>query len=463
MNDGAYRDTSAGNDDFTGQQPASPNPYSQGQYGENPFGRPTSTPGTGGFGAQPYGAPAAPQSPQPTTPYAGAPYSGQGTGQFGSVPPNPPPTSPFGGAGDGSGGGGGKRGNGGKKFLVGAAAVVVLAGAAGAGAGALVANSDGASSAPSTSVAAGATETAQPTAAPGSVQETANRVLPSVVSILVSDGRQEGSGSGVVLDSDGVILTNNHVVAGAQQVLVTFNDGSRAPAKVLGADPVSDIAVIKADKTGLTPITIGASKNLSVGQDVIAIGSPLGLAGTVTTGIISALNRPVSTSGTDGSQESVIDAIQTDAAINPGNSGGALINASGALIGINTAIATTGAEGESGSIGLGFAIPIDQAMRVAKELQASGKATQASLGVSVRPNTDVEKPGALVASVVRGGAAEKAGIPNGALITGVDDRKISTSEALVAAIRSYAPNDTVKVTYSVRDQSKTAEATLGTM
>ncbi|MFC3241843.1 S1C family serine protease [Gordonia humi] len=288
-------------------------------------------------------------------------------------------------------------------------------------------------------------------------------MLPSVVSILVSDGRQEGSGSGVVLDSDGVILTNNHVVAGAQQVLVTFNDGSRAPAKVLGADPVSDIAVIKADKTGLTPITIGASKNLSVGQDVIAIGSPLGLAGTVTTGIISALNRPVSTSGTDGSQESVIDAIQTDAAINPGNSGGALINASGALIGINTAIATTGAEGESGSIGLGFAIPIDQAMRVAKELQASGKATQASLGVSVRPNTDVEKPGALVASVVRGGAAEKAGIPNGALITGVDDRKISTSEALVAAIRSYAPNDTVKVTYSVRDQSKTAEATLGTM
>ncbi|MDR2279487.1 MAG: trypsin-like peptidase domain-containing protein, partial [Gordonia sp. (in: high G+C Gram-positive bacteria)] len=301
--------------------------------------------------------------------------------------------------------------------------------------------------------------------APGSVQETAARVLPSVVSITVSNGRQVGSGSGVVLSEDGTILTNNHVVGGPNmQVLVSFSDGSRARARVLGADPVSDTAVIKADKTGLTPITIGKSDNLTVGQNVIAIGSPLGLEGTVTTGIISALDRPVSTSGTDG-QDSVIDAIQTDAAINPGNSGGALINSAGALIGINTAIATLGAStgSESGSIGLGFAIPVDQAMRVANELRTSGKASQANIGVSVRPAVDLEKPGAVVANVVRGGPAERAGIPVGALITAVNDRHITSADSLVAAVRSNAPGDTVKVTYTVNGDSKTVDVTLGTL
>lgn len=463
MNDGGYRDTPQGNDDYPGQGPGSPNPfgdspyppshpYDQTQYGQNPYG----DSGTGSFAAQP-----------PTTPYGTTPY---GTGQFGAVPPpgpigpGGPPVGPGGPGGQPPFGGDGKRrGGSGKKLVIGAVAVAVLAGGIGGGVGAFVAdrNSDS-SSASNTSVASGPTETSQPKAEPGSVQDIASRVLPSVVSITVAAGNQVGSGSGVVLESNGVILTNNHVVQGAQQVLVSFNDGSRAQAKVLGTDPVSDIAVIQADKTGLTPITIGASNNLNVGQEVIAIGSPLGLEGTVTTGIISALNRPVSTSGADGSTESVIDAIQTDAAINPGNSGGALINSSGALIGINTAIATTGAEGESGSIGLGFAIPIDQAMRVADQLRDNGKPTQANLGVSVRPNRDLEKPGATVASVVRGGPAEKAGIPTGAVITGLNDRKISTSEALVAAVRSHAPGDTVKVTYSVNNQSKTVEVTLGT-
>ncbi|WP_420040839.1 S1C family serine protease [Gordonia sp. MP11Mi] len=488
MNDGVYRDSAHGNDDYPGQGPGSPNPYGHnpyglnpsganpaganpvgaspsgttpsspnpqeppqtpGQYGQGQYGQPQAAPGTGGFGAQP------PISPYGTAPFGSAPVENQ-TGQFTAVPP----IGPFGQPAPGDNG---NRGGNGKKILLGAVVVAVLAGGVGGGVGAFVAdNNNSTSSTSSSPVASGPTESSQPKAAPGSVQDVANRVLPSVVSITVASGRQVGSGSGVVLDSSGVILTNNHVVQGAEQVLVSFNDGSRAQAKVLGADPVSDIAVIKADKSGLTPITIGASNNLSVGQEVIAIGSPLGLEGTVTTGIISALNRPVSTSGSDSTTESVIDAIQTDAAINPGNSGGALINSSGALIGVNTAIATTGAEGETGSIGLGFAIPVDQAMRVANELRHNGKPTRANLGVSVRPNNDLEQPGAVIASVVRNGPADKAGIPQGALITAVNDRKISTANALVAAIRSHGPGDTVKVTYSVNNQSKTTEVVLGT-
>ncbi|WP_207924488.1 S1C family serine protease [Gordonia zhaorongruii] len=472
------------NPERDGQAP-SPNPYPG-------SGQPPPVPPTGGFTAAPYqGRPAGDPTAQwsaypgpgqqgPTTPGAGQPGS---TAPFGYGPPQGgPPTetqttgpldfgtqsgAPFSGSvppqqpHSGSGGEGGF----GKKALLGGLAVVVLAVGAGAGAGAIVADRNGSSSS-STSLATGPTETSQPAAEPGSVQETASRVLPSVVSITVGNGRQVGSGSGVILSSDGTILTNNHVVApaGRGQVLVSFNNGSRAMARVVGADPVSDIAVIKADADGLTPVTVGASSNLTVGQDVIAIGSPLGLEGTVTTGIISALNRPVSTSGAGGSQDSVIDAIQTDAAINPGNSGGALVNSKGALIGVNTAIATMGgSQGEAGSIGLGFSIPVDQAMRVAKQLQDSGEVNHPSLGVSVRASTDLEKPGALVASVVKGSPAADADIPSGALITGLDDRKINTSDALVAAVRSHAPGDTVKVTYSVNGQSKSAEIKLGSM
>ncbi len=264
-------------------------------------------------------------------------------------------------------------------------------------------------------------------------------------------------------------MTNNHVVseagtATASQVLVIFSDGTRAPARVLGADPISDIAVIKVDKGDLKPIMVGTSDNLAVGQDVIAIGAPLGLSGTVTTGIISALNRPVSTSRESGTT-SVIDAIQTDAAINPGNSGGALVNARGALIGINTAIATLGASAErqGGSIGLGFAIPIDQAKRVADELTETGQATQAGLGVSVRGNTAVDEPGAYISDVTAGGPADKAGIPQGAVVTKVDNRTISSGDALVAAIRSHAPGDTVTITYTINGQTKTTQVTLETL
>ncbi|WP_296392565.1 trypsin-like peptidase domain-containing protein, partial [Williamsia sp.] len=321
---------------------------------------------------------------------------------------------------------------------------------------------------------AGDRDTAQPVAAPaGSTQAVAAKVLPSVVSIDVRVGNREGEGSGVVLSQDGVILTNNHVVTaetgGTGQLTVSYSDGSTSGARVLGTDPISDIAVIKADKSGLTPITVGTSGNLAVGQNVIAVGSPLGLAGTVTTGIISSLNRPVSTAGQDDSTASVIDAIQTDAAINPGNSGGALVNANGALIGINTAIASLSSGsssegGQSGSIGLGFAIPIDQAMRVAKELQQTGKATQAGLGVSVRSaGTTADTPGAQISDVTAGGAAARAGIPAGALITKVNDRVISSGDALVAAIRSNAPGDTVSITYSANGSSRTVQVTLDTL
>ncbi|MFI6868291.1 S1C family serine protease [Nocardia sp. NPDC050406] len=303
----------------------------------------------------------------------------------------------------------------------------------------------------------------------GSVQAVAQKVVPSVVMIRVEGARAEGEGSGVVLSTDGLILTNNHVVSGAgpnAKMEVAFSDGSTAPATMVGTDPVSDLAVIKVSgKSGLTPIELGSSENLQVGQGVVAIGSPLGLAGTVTTGIVSALNRPVSTSGEASSQTTVIDAIQTDAAINPGNSGGALVDMNGKLIGINTAIATMGvgdaSGGQSGSIGLGFAIPVDQARRVADQLIKTGKATYAQIGIKVRAQDDVN--GARVMEATPDGPAAKAGIPSGAIITKLDDQVIDSGNALIAAVRSHQPGDKVTVTYTDEQgkNTKTAEVTLG--
>jgi putative serine protease PepD len=213
----------------------------------------------------------------------------------------------------------------------------------------------------------------------GSVEQVAAKVVPSVVKLETDMGRASEEGSGIILSSDGLILTNNHVVEAAKNgdTTITFADGRTTKFTLIGTDPSSDIAVVKADGVSdLTPITIGSSANLKVGQDVVAIGSPLGLEGTVTTGIISALNRPVAAGGDIRNQNTVLDAIQTDAAINPGNSGGALVNMNGELVGVNSAIATLGgdsADAQSGSIGLGFAIPIDQAKRIADELIQSGK------------------------------------------------------------------------------------------
>lgn len=310
---------------------------------------------------------------------------------------------------------------------------------------------------------------AQPAAniADGSIQAVANKVLPSVVQIEVVGNQAEGEGSGVILSSDGLILTNNHVATGAGangKLTVSFADGTTADATLVGADAVSDIAVIKAEgRTDLTPIELGSSSNLQVGQQVVAIGSPLGLAGTVTTGIVSSLNRPVSTSGEAGNQNSVIDAIQTDAAINPGNSGGALVNTDGQLIGINTAIASLGGSSsgaQSGSIGLGFAIPVDQAKRIADELATTGQATQAMIGVQVPSQDDAN--GATVVEVTEGGPAEAAGIPQGAVITKVDDRVIESGDALIAAVRSHVPGDSVTITYTDGGREQTVDVTLGT-
>jgi putative serine protease PepD len=304
----------------------------------------------------------------------------------------------------------------------------------------------------------------------GTVAAVAQKVLPSVVMIRVVGASTEGEGSGVILTAEGLILTNNHVASGAgpnAKMDVQFSDGTTAPATVVGVDPVSDLAVIKVTgKSGLRPIELGTSTGLQVGQGVVAIGSPLGLAGTVTTGIVSALNRPVSTSGEPGGQATVISAIQTDAPINPGNSGGALVDMNGKLIGINTAIATLGASQmgggqQSGSIGLGFAIPVDQARRVADQLIKTGHATYAQIGITVRAVDDVN--GARVLDVTPDGPAAKAGIPANAIVTKVDDQVIDSGNALIAAVRSRQPGDKVKLTYTddKGQNPKTVEVALG--
>jgi len=306
---------------------------------------------------------------------------------------------------------------------------------------------------------------------PGSVEQVAAKVVPSVVKLETKQGDKSAEGSGIILDPNGLIMTNNHVVSvpgppGQKGVdtRVTFSDGRTTTFSVVGADPATDIAVIRAKSaSGLTPISIGSSAKLTVGQSVVAVGSPLGLDGTVTTGIISALDRPVSTIGETDNQNTVLDAIQTDAAINPGNSGGALVDMNGNLIGMNSAIATLGDNGnptETGSIGLGFAIPIDQAKRIADQLVKSGKATHASLGVKVGGDNDTD--GARIMGVNSDGPAASAGLPDGAVVTKMDDRIIDSADALVAAVRSKAPGDTITLTYTdPSGATKTVKVTLG--
>ncbi len=308
----------------------------------------------------------------------------------------------------------------------------------------------------------------------GSVEQVAAKVVPSVVKLETDMGRASEEGSGIILSADGLILTNNHVVAGAKdapppgappvQTKVTFNTGSTATFQIVGTDPSSDIAVVRAKGvSGLTPIALGSSSNQVVGQQVVAVGSPLGLQGTVTEGIISSLNRPVAAGGDAKNQNTVLDAIQTDAAINPGNSGGALVNMSGELVGINSAIATLGGDSgqsQSGSIGLGFAIPVDQAKRIADELIKNGIASHASLGVQVGNDKAID--GAKIVDVTNGGAAQSAGLPSGVVVTKVDDRVISSADALVAAVRSKAPGDKVTLTYlDTAGKPQTVQVTLG--
>ena len=307
-------------------------------------------------------------------------------------------------------------------------------------------------------------------AAQGSVEQVAQQVLPSVVKIDVAGPQESGSGSGIILSSDGQILTNNHVVAiagGSGSISVSFNDGSSAKAKVLGTDPLTDTAVIQAEGvSGLTPATIGKSSDLAVGQGVVAIGSPFGLESTVTSGIVSALDRPVDV-GSDGQgNTTAYPAIQTDAAINPGNSGGPLADLNGHVVGIDASIQTTGSSSteQGGSIGLGFAIPIDEVMPIVDQMANGETPTHARLGISV---SDVSSnsgatvtEGAQVRDVSNGSTADNAGLQNGDVITKVDDHQITGADSLVATIRSYRPGDEVTLTYQRGGDTSTVQLKL---
>ena len=307
-------------------------------------------------------------------------------------------------------------------------------------------------------------------AADGTVAQVAQEVLPSVVKIDVSNGQESGSGSGIVLSSDGQILTNNHVVEVAGDsgsISVSFNDGSSAPAKILGTDPLTDTAVIQAEGVdGLTPATIGKSADLQVGEGVVAIGSPFGLESTVTSGIVSALDRPVDVGSDAEGNSTTYPAIQTDAAINPGNSGGPLVDLDGNLVGINSSIRTSSssASEQGGSIGLGFAIPIDEVMPIVEQMINGETPTHARLGISVsdianQSGAEVTE-GAAIQDVTDGSTADSAGLQQGDVITKVDDKLIAGADSLVATIRSYRPGDEVTVTFERDGDTQTARLEL---
>ena len=305
----------------------------------------------------------------------------------------------------------------------------------------------------------------------GSVASIARRVVPAVVSLEVRTGDTGDTGSGVVIGKDGYILTNNHVISLAAgdsgaTLTVVFNDGkgTRVPGTIVGRDPASDLAVVKV--TGVDNITVaqlGDSSGLQVGDEVVAVGSPLGLAGTVTTGIVSSLHRPVRLSGEGTDTQAVIDAIQTDAAINPGNSGGPLVDATGAVVGINTAIRTLGdtSSGQTtGSIGLGFAIPIDYARSIAQTLINHGKVQHATIGVNARSATDGTTDGAQVQNVDDGGPAARAGIAEGDVIIKVGDRSVGSADELIVAVQAHRVGETVPVVLLRDGKRMTVQVTL---
>ncbi|SHK32764.1 serine protease, S1-C subfamily, contains C-terminal PDZ domain [Pseudonocardia thermophila] len=298
---------------------------------------------------------------------------------------------------------------------------------------------------------------AEASAGQGTVEQVAAKVLPSVVQ-LRANGASDTTGSAVVLRPDGLLLTNNHVVEqiGSRGLVVQLQDGRTAQAKLVGRDPNSDLALVQAQGlTGLVPAELGDSSSIAVGQQVVAVGSPLGLGGTVTTGVVSALDRAVTVGPAQGARtQTVLNAVQTDAAINPGNSGGPLVDMAGRVIGINSAIATTGPR--DGSIGVGFAVPINQAKRVADELERTGKAARASAGLTVA--TDSRRTGAVVRTVAAGGPADRAGIAIGDVVVRIDDRPVLTGDDLQAAIGSRAPGEVVRIELSDRTVEVTLDA-----
>jgi putative serine protease PepD len=300
--------------------------------------------------------------------------------------------------------------------------------------------------------------------APDSIAALAARVIPAVVSISVKGSGGSGTGSGFFLDSDGFILTNNHVVESAARsgpITVELSDGKKYRAKLIGRDGPYDLAVLKIDVVGAPTLQLGDSDAAQVGDAVIAIGSPLGLSGTVTSGIISSKNRAVTT-GNGSGESSFINALQTDAAINPGNSGGPLVDATGAVIGVNSAIATLGFSRQAGSIGLGFAIPINQAKKTTEQLIRTGSATYPVMGISV--DTRYTGTGALITSegvgITPGGPAAKAGLQAGDVIIEFNGSEVDNSDELIVMIRSKNVGDKVKIKYKRGNLTKEITVTL---
>ena len=308
------------------------------------------------------------------------------------------------------------------------------------------------------SIAPVAEGSAQPTE--GTLTGIVAGAMPSVVSIAVGPvDAATASGSGFVLRADGYVLTNNHVIAsaGLDGVTVTFEDGSTAAGQIVGRNISYDIAVLKVDRTDLPTVEIGDSDTLRVGDTVLAIGTPLGLTGTVTAGIVSAVDRPVVVG--EGAGAAYIDAIQTDAAINPGNSGGPLIDGTGRVVGITSANATRAGGSDGGSIGLGFAIPMSSASRIADQIIATGASTTPVMGITV--DTSYAGPGALVMAVESGGPADAAGLREGDIITRFDGRLVPTGPELVVMIRRHAPGDTVAMEYQRTDMRIQTTIVLG--
>ncbi|MEU6113798.1 trypsin-like peptidase domain-containing protein [Streptomyces sp. NPDC047117] len=485
------------------QPPVAPKAGSSAAPEAQPFAAP---------GAQP---PAAPQGAAPAAPQGGAPGSDPGsdpgwsqdpqhTAAFPTVPPgggNPHGGAPYGGGaphGGGAGGWGGPQqppyGGGGwgapagppadkprrRGGLIAAVLVAALvAGGVGGGIGFWAAGQDDTSS---TTVSASGDPQAL-NRKPTSVSGIAQRALPSVVTIDAQGaGGEGGTGTGFVYDKQGHILTNNHVVASAAdggKLSVTFSNGKKYDAEVVGRAQGYDVAVIKlknASDAKLTPLPLGKSANVAVGDATIAIGAPYGLSGTVTTGIISAKDRPVASSDGGGTNASYMSALQTDASINPGNSGGPLMDASGNVIGINSAIQSAGGsggsdpfggEGQSGSIGLGFAIPIDQAKRVADDLIRTGKPVYPQIGVQVGMRetsngaTIAQRGNGGTDAVTRNGPADKAGLKPGDKITKLDDTAIDSGPTLISEIWQHRPGDKVTLTYERNGNEHTTEVTLG--
>ncbi|MGW2403533.1 S1C family serine protease [Streptomyces sp. NPDC001739] len=451
------------------ESPQSPQSHQAAQSGY-PGGEPTGPGHPGGESTVP-GYPGGEPTAQ-LPPYAAAGHGSGSSGGWGGPP--------YGGGGDpwagaGTGTPAPKRRTGGLIAAVLVAALV--AGGVGGGIGYWAAGRDDTAS---TTVSAPGDAGAL-NRKPTSVSGIAQRALPSVVTIEAQGATGEGgTGTGFVYDKQGHILTNNHVVASAAdggKLTATFSNGKKYDAEVVGHAQGYDVAVIKLKNPGdatLNPLPLGKSSNVQVGDATIAIGAPFGLSGTVTTGIISAKDRPVASSDGGGSQASYMSALQTDASINPGNSGGPLMDAGGNVIGINSAIQSAGnggglggESGQSGSIGLGFAIPIDQAKRVAQDLIKTGKPVYPQIGVQVGMRETGD--GATIAqtgnngsdAVTPNGPADKAGLQPGDTITKLDDTVIDSGPTLISEIWQHKPGDQVTLTYKRAGKEHTAKVTLG--